>query len=251
MIRPTSSSPNCAQHFNKRGTEAARFLGAHRLANLERFYRRLSTALANEEGGPQAVLRALRVAVAEEEDESDSPPGDDSLDAVRVMTVHKSKGLTFQHVYLADVHGGGSGSARLTGMRNGRAQGPKLSSACLACRRSDGSRWRSDQERVSSAETVRLLYVALTRPQKRLVVCGKRNLPDSEKVATGKHIGVTASSATAQWPRACRGIWRTTRPIDRPPRFLRGVVAHSLRRDGRTASCRSAEVDEARVGSAP
>lgn len=170
--------------FQQEGTEAARFLGAHRLANLERFYRRLSTALANEEGGPQAVLRALRVAVAEEEDESDSPPGDDSLDAVRVMTVHKSKGLTFQHVYLADVHGGGSGARGLpvcaTAERKGRIEFCMFGVPTLG--------WfevARDQERVSSAETVRLLYVALTRPQKRLVVCGKRNLPDSEKVATG------------------------------------------------------------------
>lgn len=170
--------------FQQEGTEAARFLGAHRLANLERFYRRLSAALANEEGGPQAVLRALRVAVAEEEDESDSPPGDDSLDAVRVMTIHKSKGLTFQHVYLADVHGGGSGARGLpncaTSERNGRLE------FCLFGVPTLG--WfevARDQERVSSAETVRLLYVALTRPQKRLVVCGKRNLPDGEAAASG------------------------------------------------------------------
>lgn len=170
--------------FQQEGTEAARFLGAHRLANLERFYRRLATALANEEGGPQAVLRALRVAVAEEEDESDSPPGDDSLDAVRVMTIHKSKGLTFQHVYLADVHGGGSGARGLpncaTSERNGRLE------FCLFGVPTLG--WfevARDQERVSTAETVRLLYVALTRPQKRLVVCGKRNLPDGDAAATG------------------------------------------------------------------
>lgn len=165
--------------FQQEGTEAARFLGAHRLANLERFYRRLSAALANEEGGPQAVLRALRVAIAEEEAESDSPPGDDSLDAVRVMTIHKSKGLTFQHVYLADVHGGGSGARGLpdcaTSERNDRLE------FCLFGVPTLG--WfevARDQERVSSAETVRLLYVALTRPQKRLVVCGRRSLPDGK-----------------------------------------------------------------------
>jgi ATP-dependent exoDNAse (exonuclease V) beta subunit len=170
--------------FQQEGTEAARFLGAHRLANLERFYRRLSAALANEEGGPQAVLRALRVAVAEEEDESDSPPGDDSLDAVRVMTVHKSKGLTFQHVYLADVHGGGSGARGLPNCATAERKG-RLEFCLFGVPTLGWFEVARDQERVSTAETVRLLYVALTRPQKRLVVCGKRNLPDGAAAATG------------------------------------------------------------------
>jgi ATP-dependent helicase/nuclease subunit A len=171
--------------FQQEGTEAARFLGAHRLANLERFYRRLSAALANDEGGPQAVLRALRVAVADEEDESDSPPGDDSLDAVRVMTVHKSKGLTFQHVYLADVHGGGSGARGLPNCATAERQG-RLEFCLFGVPTLGWFEVAQDQERVSTAETVRLLYVALTRPQKRLVICGRRELPDGSGAAAGK-----------------------------------------------------------------
>lgn len=170
--------------FLQEGTEAARFLGAHRLANLERFYRRLGAALADDDGGPQAVLRALRVAIAEEEAESDSPPGDDSLDAVRVMTVHKAKGLTFEHVYLADVHGGGSNARGLPTCAT--AERDQVLEFCLFGVPTLG--WfevARDAERVSEAETVRLLYVALTRPQKRLVVCGKRSLPESGTLASG------------------------------------------------------------------
>lgn len=162
--------------FLHEATEAARFLGAHRLANLERFYRRLTEALASEEGGPQAVLRALRIAVADEEEESATPPGDDSLDAVRVMTVHKAKGLTFQHVYLADVHGGSSGARGLPQCAVSERTGSF--EYCLFGVPTLG--WHQvarEEARISETEMVRLLYVALTRPQKRLVICGKRGIP--------------------------------------------------------------------------
>ena len=162
--------------FQHEATEAARFLGAHRLANLERFYRRLTEALASEEGGPQAVLRALRMAVAAEEDESDSPPGDDSLDAVRVMTVHKAKGLTFQHVYLADIHGGSSQARPLPRCAVSERLGD-LEFCLFGVPTLGWHRIAQEETRISEAELVRLLYVALTRPQKRLVVCGKRALP--------------------------------------------------------------------------
>ena len=164
--------------FQHEATEAARFLGAHRLANLERFYRRLTEALSSEEGGPQAVLRALRMAVAAQEDESDSPPGDDSLDAVRVMTVHKAKGLTFQHVYLADIHGGTSNARPLPRCAVSERLG-ELEFCLFGVPTLGWHRIAQEEARISEAELVRLLYVALTRPQKRLVVCGKRALPDT------------------------------------------------------------------------
>ncbi|MCH2101354.1 MAG: UvrD-helicase domain-containing protein [Planctomycetes bacterium] len=164
--------------FQHEATEAARFLGAHRLANLERFYRRLTEALASEEGGPQGVLRVLRIAVAAEEDESDSPPGDDSLDAVRVMTIHKAKGLTFEHVYLADIHGGSSGGRGLPRCAVSERLG--VLEFCLFGMPTLGwHRIAKEEELISEAELVRLLYVALTRPQSRLVVCGKRAMPDA------------------------------------------------------------------------
>lgn len=162
--------------FPQEAIESARYLGAHRLANLERFYRRLTEALNSEQGGPQAVLRALRVAVAQQEEESESPPGDDSLDAVRVMTVHKAKGLTFAHVYLADIHGG---SNRSRGVPTcDFAERPDGLEYCLFGVPTLG--WHhivAEADAVSEAERVRLLYVALTRPQRRLVVCGKRGIP--------------------------------------------------------------------------
>jgi len=170
--------------FLQEGTEAARFLGAHRLANLERFYATLTAAMQEDDGGPQAVLRQLRVATSESRDESEAAPGDESLDAVRVMTVHKSKGLTFSHVYLVDTHGGARASTPLPTIDFAKWQGQ--TELCLFGVPSLGWEFiEAERAQVSAAETLRLFYVAMTRPQHRLVICGRRN-PDMEAAAGAK-----------------------------------------------------------------
>ena len=158
--------------FLAEATEAARFLGGHRLANLERFFRRLLDALVSGEGGPQAVLRELRAGIAGMREEEEGSLSDETLDAVRVLTIHKAKGLTFDNVYLVGLHGrtdrggegpetegvehGGSWEMRLFGV-------PSLGYDWVLARR----------EQVSKAEMVRTLYVATTRPRERLVLAGK------------------------------------------------------------------------------
>ena len=54
-------------------SEAARYLGAWRSANLERFFAELTVALA-EGGDAQATLRQLRRALAEQEESSEARP---------------------------------------------------------------------------------------------------------------------------------------------------------------------------------
>lgn len=153
-------------------TEAARYRGAHRLANLDRFFRRLLSALASEEGGPQAVLRELRRQVQDAGEEEEGNPGDAAIEAVRVLTIHKAKGLTFKHVYVAGLHAR-SGGDRSTladqvhrwkeGWEFALFGAPTLALCDVHMAR----------ERAEAAEQVRVLYVALTRPRERLVLAGK------------------------------------------------------------------------------
>ena len=85
-------------------TEAARYLGHYRLANLERFFRQLEIALEERGGDIQAILRTLRRGVADADDEKEALPEEAAVDAVQVMTIHGAKGLQFRHVYVAQAH---------------------------------------------------------------------------------------------------------------------------------------------------
>ena len=149
-------------------TEAARFLGPWRAANLERFFCDLADALAA--GEPvDALLRRIRRAVAEEETPSAEPTAPGSLDAVTVVTLHGAKGLDWDHVYLMQLH---KGAARAAAPGEaGRIEGELETSWCgLPTLAFDAVAER--RKRVAAAERVRTLYVGMTRARERLVVSG-------------------------------------------------------------------------------
>jgi len=150
-------------------TASARYLGAWRCANLERFFRELSVELDGARD-TQDLLRRLRAAVAKEEETEEGRPTDLISDSVKVMTIHGAKGLGFEHVYLMQLHKG----------VGGRSDSPS-GAAELAC----GFEYRllgaptlgwdlvlSERARAADAERVRLLYVAMTRAKRRIVMTG-------------------------------------------------------------------------------
>jgi ATP-dependent helicase/nuclease subunit A len=149
-------------------SEAARFLGPWRAANLERFFCDLAEAIAA--GEPVgALLRRIRRAVAEEETPSAEPTAPGSLDAVAVATLHGAKGLDWDHVYLLQLH---KGAARGTPPgESGRIGGLLETSWCdVPTLGFDAVQERAKQ--VAEAERVRTLYVGMTRARERLVVSG-------------------------------------------------------------------------------
>jgi len=152
-------------------TEAARYLGPYRLANLDRFFRQLLAAIEDGGGDVTAILRALRRSVAEARDAEEGRPKDGSEDAVQVLTIHGAKGLDFEHVYLLQLH---------------RPPPPEHSASTEAGRLGDGFEVRlfgapslgfdlvaAARRQVEAAERVRLLYVAMTRAKDRLVLAGR------------------------------------------------------------------------------
>ena len=150
-------------------TESARYLGAWRCANLGRFFREISLDLETGRD-PHDLSRQLRAAVASEKMAEEGRPADSMADAVKVMTIHGAKGLGFEHVYLMQLHKGtGGGSERLTqaaevadGFEYRLLGVPTLAWDCVL----------RERERSSEAERVRLLYVAMTRAEQRLVLTG-------------------------------------------------------------------------------
>jgi ATP-dependent exoDNAse (exonuclease V) beta subunit len=92
-------------------SEAARVLGRYRVANLDRFFRTLLEAM-EADSDPHAVLRALRTAVSEVREAEEGRPLAAAEDAVRVMTIHKAKGLDFTHAYLMQTQKRSRGDSR-------------------------------------------------------------------------------------------------------------------------------------------
>jgi ATP-dependent helicase/nuclease subunit A len=162
-------------------TEAARYLGAYRLANLDRFFRQLSAALEEGSGDVTAVLRVLRRSVSESEEAEEGRPREGGEDAVSVLTIHGAKGLDFEHVYLLQLHkqsrldrpdrteigalppatvSGSPGERRTAEYRVFGAATPGFDEV------------EAERAAVEAAERVRTLYVAMTRAKDRLVLAG-------------------------------------------------------------------------------
>ena len=105
------------------------------------------------------------------------PLADESADAVSVLTVHKSKGLEFPVVILADLSRKETAVSHLFswqynlyGLRVG-----KICDVNLAF-------LEEEQKRHSRCEEVRILYVALTRAKEKLLLCADERT-GSEKAA--------------------------------------------------------------------
>ena len=147
-----------------------RYLGRYRLANLERFLRRLTLDLCAARGDPAQVLRGLRRRVREAEAEEEARPVDSSVDAVQVRTIHQVKGLDFEHVYLAQTH---KRSAAQDDDEAGWAHcDGRIEYRLFGASTPGFARVREQRRRVAAAEQVRTLYVALTRAKDRLVISG-------------------------------------------------------------------------------
>jgi ATP-dependent helicase/nuclease subunit A len=137
----------------------------------------LNAALAYERAHPPALqgfVHWLRAGGAEVKREAEG-----GADAVRIMTVHNAKGLQAPIVILPDV-GGGSGDDKL---RWTEAEERSTPLPLWAPRKE----YRSGAfQSLAAADTAtrqqeenRLLYVALTRAEDRLLVCGWREEPQS------------------------------------------------------------------------
>jgi ATP-dependent helicase/nuclease subunit A len=151
-------------------TESARHQGEYRIANLDRLFRRMAAELSDGRADPRAVLRALRLSISAASREEEGRPRDEHGDAVRVMTIHQAKGLDFEHVYLLQAHRGtrpgedpAASCSDVDGLWEYQLLGvPSLGYAGVSERRRE----------IAEAETVRTLYVALTRAKQRLVIAG-------------------------------------------------------------------------------
>lgn len=131
--------------------------------------RKLLTLAAKEpELGPLEYAERIREIQDIRHKEGDAPADEEQADVVTIMTVHKAKGLEFPVVILSQT------DKRLTSQIRDVVVEPRLgltatkfgNGQCLMHKLlSDKKKEREEQEEM------RVLYVALTRAQKRLCIC--------------------------------------------------------------------------------
>ena len=151
---------------------AATFDGAQRLANLEKLF---TLAERFSRSGAYLIRDFVRFVRDFEEAGGRESEGQiaDSTDAVRLMSIHQSKGLEFPVVIIPDLH-------RLPDNRRewwalDRHRGLTLKVHDGRGRLVGGSAFTSFNERAKRREefeSMRLLYVAATRAQDRLILSG-------------------------------------------------------------------------------
>jgi len=149
---------------------ACYFHGEQAVANLQKLAQ--EAELLGREGTTtlKQAIRQLEKRVLEVKDEGESALAEEHLDAVRVMSIHKAKGLEFPIVVLAGCHTGVEGgraadaealfdwSTGLTGVRIGQVS--DLAGLYIA----EKSRLRTAEEQK------RLLYVGMTRAREHLII---------------------------------------------------------------------------------
>jgi len=152
-------------------TEGSRYLGPYRVANLDQFFRDVRGHFEETGGDVAELLRRVRRAVDQQAEVEEARPREAADDAVRVMSIHKAKGLDFPHVYLMQLH---KGQARNAGAQTRVGRGADGDEYELLGARTLGFDTADEQAaRTEAAERVRTLYVAMTRARDRLVVSGK------------------------------------------------------------------------------
>ncbi len=151
--------------------------GRRRLANvrkLMRLGRRHEDTHGPDLRGFLELIADREAARASESRESEAPMEGEGLDAIRLMTIHRAKGLEFPVVVVADLGRSVRPSSELVrvtadgrlGIRIARAGGSGRESAL------DYAAIGEEQKQAMEAEERRLFYVAMTRARERLVLSG-------------------------------------------------------------------------------
>jgi len=120
-------------------------------------------------------------------DQSEAPVESEALDAVRLMTIHRAKGLEFEIVCVADLGRGPRWSSEVLRVgRDGRI-GLRLARPGTGRRESALAYEELGDERkaAEALEERRVFYVAMTRARERLIVSGAAKLDPSGSGSLG------------------------------------------------------------------
>jgi len=169
---------------------ARAYHGQQTVSNLLKLQRMAAEASEARGATLKDFASEVQESARESRREGESPLADERLEAVRIMSVHKSKGLEFPVVFAANLSArpaaGEKPSAR-TDWTAGRVALRVGSAASAAAVLGDVR-----EKHMEKRESVRLLYVAMTRAKERLILLG-REKPESGSLAS--HL-----DAAGAWP---------------------------------------------------
>jgi ATP-dependent helicase/nuclease subunit A len=150
---------------------ASTFEGAQRVANLGKLVARAGD-IARQGSSLERTLQVIEEEFQGERTEGESPLADETVNAVRILSVHKAKGLEYKKVIIPDLGRQASRSdSEGTGVAWLRRDGGRP-----AVRLADGTTnvaWvyhRIMNDRHGAAEEKRVFYVACTRARERLIL---------------------------------------------------------------------------------
>jgi ATP-dependent helicase/nuclease subunit A len=151
--------------------------GQRRLANVRKLMR-LGRKYEDEHGpdltGFLALAADRAAGRAVDSRESEAPVEGEGLDAIRLMTIHRAKGLEWPTVCVADLGRTPRPPHQILRLGDGGRLGLRVHRAGVATRVSalDYDAIRDEERRADEDEERRLFYVAMTRARERLILSG-------------------------------------------------------------------------------
>jgi ATP-dependent helicase/nuclease subunit A len=220
--------------------------GSQRLANLRKC-EILARELADRGLTLGEIVAEIEASFSGDRGETESPLADETLDAVRLLSVHKAKGLEFDVVFVPDL-----------GRRDGGDRAPRAEAdwyagarpAGVAMLLPDGRRnglrvaYDLDAAKHEEAEERRVFYVACTRAREELILVNSRR---GGRAAWRDRLAVLgyAPAGTDTWPAegpllhglvVHRVVPRATPPAEMARPFVPDAYTEAADRHGRAAA---------------
>jgi ATP-dependent helicase/nuclease subunit A len=207
--------------------------GVQRVANVRKLLE-----MAGRSRSARALLAWIRDATAREAREVEAAAFSEEDDAVRLLTVHASKGLAFPIVYAPQVGKGARPVSHDVILLESHPDGPPMLSTRVVPRGSwdtiespSYERALGEARRRARAEASRLAYVAVTRAEKALILVGDRRPPKGDKSPAYLATNAAALDELAANPEECAaarldvrvGVW--TAPAARAEEERTATVA--------------------------
>lgn len=152
------------------------------IANLLKLKRLMETFAEEGETTLSGLLEKVDRFMEEDRLEGEYPLADETYDAVRLLTVHKAKGLEFPVVWLPGLHKGRNHRpGDRVRVRFDWATGKIGLTLNKDLKSADFDLLEEDVKAREKAEELRVMYVAMTRPRERLILSGGIHLKRSSK----------------------------------------------------------------------